>query len=211
MRVYTKGLLLAAGLAVSLLFSAGGVHATAFVVTIDSTSLSGSTAVLAFDFIDGGPPHNTVNLSTLISNGTQGSTSTIGNVTGTGPWTFSDAGNSFFNELLVTFSQMGSALSFSFTTTDNAPDLGSFSDAFSFFILGIDLITPLITTDDPTGANALFLYSIGQGVQALNVYAPEQTGFSIRVVPSQSAPEPGSLALLVVGVVALSMRKRLLR
>jgi hypothetical protein len=211
MRVYTKGLLLAAGLAVSLLFSAGGVYATAFVVTIDSTSLSGSTAVLAFDFIDGGPPHNTVNLSTLISNGTQGSTSTIGNVTGTGPWTFSDAGNSFFNELLVTFSQMGSALSFSFTTTDNAPDLGSFSDAFSFFILGIDLITPLITTDDPTGANALFLYSIGQGVQALNVYAPEQTGFSIRVVPSQSAPEPGSLALLVVGVVALSMRKRLLR
>src|SRR5881394_4053563 len=133
MRVYTSGLFAAAGLAVFLLFFAGGVHATVFNVTIDSTSLSGATAVLAFDFIDGGPPDNTVTLSALTSNGTQDSTSTTGNVTGTGPWTFSDAGGSFFNELLVTFNPMGTSLLFSFTTTDNAPDAGSSPDAFSMY------------------------------------------------------------------------------
>jgi hypothetical protein len=50
MRGYTNGLLVAACLAVSPLFSAGPVHATAFDVTVDSTLLNGSTAVLAFDF-----------------------------------------------------------------------------------------------------------------------------------------------------------------
>jgi hypothetical protein len=135
MRGYTNGLLVAACLAVSPLFSAGPVHATAFDVTVDSTLLNGSTAVLAFDFIDGGPPNNTANLRALISNGTQGSTSITGNVTGAGPWAFSDTGNSFFNELLVTFSPMGSALSFSFTLSSNAREVGTgstfCSDAWS--------------------------------------------------------------------------------
>jgi hypothetical protein len=84
-----NGLLVGAGLAIFPLFFANEVHANMFDVTIDSTSLSGSTAVVAFDYIDGGAPDNTVNLSTVISNGTQGSTSTTGNVAGTGPWTLS--------------------------------------------------------------------------------------------------------------------------
>jgi hypothetical protein len=200
-----------AGLAVSLLFLAAAAYATAFDVTVDSTSLKGSTAVLAFDFINGGPPDNTVNLSTLISNGTQGSTSIAGNVTGAGPWRFFDAGNSFFNELLVTFNPMGSALSFSFTTTDNAPPLGPFLDAFSFFVLDPFDLLPLITTNAPGGSGALFEFDItGQGIGGLSVFTPNEAGFSIQVTP-QGVPEPGSLALLCAGVVALSVRKRSLR
>jgi hypothetical protein len=212
MCAYPNSLLVAGGLAVSLLFSAGGVHATAFDVTVDSTSLNGSMALLAFDFIDGGPPGNTVNLSTPLSNGTQGSTSTTGNVTGTGPWTFSDAGNSFFNELLVTFNPMGSALSFSFSTTDNSPDLGSFPDAFSFFVLDSVSLLPLIATNAPGGSDALFeLDIIGQGSQSLSVFTPNQAGFSIQVTRSQGVPEPGSLALLIAGVTALLGRRRFTR
>ena len=200
-----------AALVALLVAGAGPVAASAFDVTADTSLLSGMQGILVFDFIDGGPPNNAVTLSTLTSDGTQGATSITGNVTGTGPWTFSDAGSAF-NELQVPFNPIGTSLAFSFTTTDNPSDPGSSPDAFSFFILGTDLVTPLITTSDPTGADSIFLYSIGQGTQGLSVYTANESGFSIRVTPASTpAPEPDSLALLVAGVVALSARRRVAR
>ena len=199
-------------LAVSLAAWSTCFAALTFNVVVDTTSLDGTNATLAFDFFDGGPPSNTVVLGTLASNGTQGTATTTGDVTGTGPWTFSDLGNtSFFNELLVDFTPMGTSLAFSFTATDNAPDAGSSPDSFVFTILDSTQHLPLIATDDPTGANALFLVSIGQGEQSLNVYdpilQPDQI-FSIEVTPS-SAPEPATLALLAVGFGAMFRRRRL--
>jgi hypothetical protein len=205
MRLRTFGLPTAAVLAASMGFVAAGANASAFDVSVDSAPLSGNPAVLVFDFIDGGSPSNTVVLYALTSNGTQGPVSTTGNVTGTGPWTFSDVGPSFFNELQVPYNPMGPSLSFSFATTDNAPDPGSLPDAFSFFILDTDLITPLITTNDPTGADSLFLYSIGQG---LGVYTADQHGFSIQVTPSQTMPEPGTLLLFCAAVGVFIARRR---
>jgi len=210
-RVWLSSVILAASLiAWSTCFAA-----LTFNVVLDTTSLEGMDATLAFDFFDGGPPSNTVVLSTLVSNGTQGTTSTVGDVTGSNPWTFSDLGNtSFFNELLVDFTPMGTSLSFSFTVTDNPADPSdpfSSPDSFQFTILDSTSLMPLIASDEPLGTDALFLISLGQGDQGLNVYnpilGPDQI-FSIEVTPA-SAPEPATLALLVVGFGAMFRRRRL--
>jgi len=191
-----------------LIVHTGAAVSAVFNVTVDTTALSGSPGILVFDFIDGGPPDNSVILSAIVSDGTEGATSSTGDVTGTGPWLFTDAGGSFFNELQIPFNPMGSSLTYSFATSDNPPDPSSFADSFSFFILDTDLVTSLITTNDPTGANSIFQLSFGQGDQGLLVFAADQAGFSIAVVPQPSAvPEPGTLALLVLGVMALSARR----
>lgn len=184
-----------------LLVSVPLARGTTIDVTIDSSFLNGVPAVLAFDFIDGGQPDNTVALSSLTSDGTPGATSTTGNVTGSGPWAFSDAGGSLFNELLVAFNPMGTSLSFSFTTTDNTPSPGSLPDAFSMFVLDSAAISTVIATNDPTGADALFLFSIGQGAGGISVYAPTQIGFSVSAAPPRTAPEP-PLAALLLGAAA---------
>lgn len=210
MRQRLRGLLAGFRLVLALLLGAGGAQASTFDVVINSALLSGNPAVLVFDFLDGGPPDNTVTLSALTSNGNQGAATILGNVTGTGPWIFSDAGPSFFNELQVLFNPMGSALSFSFTTTDNPPEAGSVPDAFSLFILNEELNAFLVTTDAPLESNALFLYSIGAGAEGLTIYTPSEQGFSFSVTPVQAAPEPTSLALLAAGMFALLSRRRFL-
>ncbi|HKE84701.1 MAG TPA: PEP-CTERM sorting domain-containing protein [Vicinamibacterales bacterium] len=198
--------------------ASGVAHASTFDITVDSTFLSGNPAVFIFDFIDGGPPDNEVTLSALISSGVPASPSYIGNLAaiGTGQWTFSDAGGSFFNELQLPFVTMGPSVSFSFTTTDNAPGPGSLPDAFSFFVVSIDdFTTPLFTTSDPTGANALLLFNLGQGASGLSVYGHDQSGFSIQVrepgVPPEQVPEPSSLALFAFGTAAMFARRRIVR
>jgi hypothetical protein len=75
-------------------------------------------------------------------------------------------------------------------------------DAFSMFVFDSTAAFPLITTDDPTGADALFLFDIHQGAGEISVYAPDQTGFSVSAVPAQAIPEPSSIALLLAGAAA---------
>jgi len=186
-------------------------NATTIDVAIDTSPLIGDTAVFAFDFIDGGQPDNNVTLSTLVSDGTPSSTSTTGSVSGTGPWQFSDAGSSFFNELLVTFSPMGSSLSFSLTTSNHLAGGGSLPDAFSMFVFDASGIVPLITTDDPTGANAVFLFDIGQGFGGMNVYTAAQAGFSVSATAVSPVPEPGPLPLLLAATAAWLVARWLAR
>jgi hypothetical protein len=211
MRHDSYGPLVGWGLA-ALLLGAGSAQARAFDVTINisNPSLSAGPALLVFDLVDGelGPPVNKVELSEVTSDGTQVSTHVDGDITGTGPWIFSTASDFIINELQILFDPLGTTMSFSFTTTDNPP-LGGFPDAFSFFILNSDQSAFLITTNDPVeGENALFVYNIGGGTEGLSVFTPDQSGFSFSVTPVQAAPEPASLALLAVGLVALLARRR---
>src|SRR5690348_5894551 len=68
--------------------------------SIDTSSLSGTSAQLAFDFIDGGPPPNTASVSGFATDGTLGAVSTVGGVVGTLPNTVTLTDSAFFNEYL---------------------------------------------------------------------------------------------------------------
>ena len=67
---------------------------------------------------------------------------------------------------------------------------------FSMFVFDSSGIVPLITTDDPTGANAVFLFDIGQGFGGLSVYTAEQASFSVSATAVSPVGEPGPLPLL---------------
>jgi hypothetical protein len=124
-----------------LVLSALAVHSTAraqtdYDVTINTSSLSGTSATLTFDFLaGGGTQSNSVTLVDLSTNGTllsggENSGSVIGSLPGAA--TLTNA--SFFNELQQGIT-LGSTISFQLDATRNAPSAGSLPDTFSFFIL----------------------------------------------------------------------------
>jgi hypothetical protein len=218
LRVHSYGLLAGIGLAAFLLLG-GGARATTYDAVIISSGLSGP-ATLAFDYNDGGPPDNTVVLNAPVGDwGPVPAPSDLpplsicADATCSAPWTFTESvPMNCCYELQLPFSAIGTTLSFSFTTTDNAPEGGSFPDSFSFFMLDPDTGLPLFPTSDPSAA--LFLVSI-QGIgpcgEGLCVYPPDPAilGFSMIVMPVTPAPEPGTLALLAAGFGALFARRRL--
>lgn len=179
---------------------AGRICASPIEVTVDTSSLSGSIANLAFDLLDGGPPPNSVTISGF-TGGTLGSTIVLsGDVTGTlpGPITIGDSGG--FNEYLQDIT-LGSSLSFRFDTTGNPADAASSPDGFSFLLLDPDTGTSLISpTADPTGNDALFLYATGEA-DPLQIYTEV---VQAAEVPS-GAPEPGALALAMAGLLGLGL------
>ncbi|HTP45430.1 MAG TPA: NF038129 family PEP-CTERM protein [Casimicrobiaceae bacterium] len=178
---------------------AGRVCASPIQVTVNTSSLSGSIANLAFDLLDGGPPPNSVTISSFASDGTLGSTILLtGEVTGTLPGSVTIGDSGVFNEYLQD-TTLGSSLTFTFDTTGNTAAPGSSPDGFSFFLLdpetGASLISP---TADPTGNDALFLYAIGEP-DPLQIYTDV---VQATEVPS-GAPEPGALALVMAGLLGL--------
>ena len=177
-------------------------------VSVDTSLLSGTSAQLAFDFIDGGSPSNTITLSNFSTDATLGINSPTGGVSGTLPGTVTLTDSSFFNEYLTNIS-LGTNFSFLLDATTNGPDPSSIPDAFSLLLF--DPITgfPLFATTDPTGANSLLTLNInGSPTGALDVYIAPGGEAVATVTPVVATPEPSTLLMLGSGLaLVLSKRK----
>ncbi len=167
-------------------------------VSVDTSSLSGLFSVF-FQMTDGG---NGVHNSVTVSNFSLGTgtllpdDSAFGDVSGnliTG-LTLSDG--DFLNFFVQSFNP-GLALSFQMTMSSLFD--AATPDAFAFSIL--DASGAPITTSDPTGANSLLsVFFNGQ--------TPEIASYGAQVTP---VPEPGTFALLGLGVGAWLGLRRLRR
>lgn len=182
-------------------------------VLIDTSALVGVGASLAFDVIDGdGIANNTASVSSFLSDGVLGPGVSTGGVVGSltpGPVTISDT--DFFNELLQPVT-LGTFIRFRVDVTGNNAG-GSIPDAFSFFILD-PAAAPLVTSDDPTGANALLQIDIvgGSAGSIATVFsAAAPSGAPVPVsITAQAVPLPGGHVLLTAGLLLLLFVSRAL-
>jgi hypothetical protein len=184
---------------VALFLGASPAYATPVLVTVDTSALVGVNADLAFDLVDGGPPANTITLSGFTTNGTLGAFSSSGTVSGAFPGIVTLGDLSFFSEYLQNIT-LGSTFSFVLDSTNLSADLTSFPDGFSLFLLDHATGLSLVTTSDPTGANALFLWSLGTSTVP-DVYSSDTVHVTTELV--NAVPEPSTLPLAVVGLIAL--------
>jgi hypothetical protein len=198
------------GLAVLVLFSSMFLVTPAradsiYTVTLDSSSISGTTAQLAFDFIAGGSPANSVTVSGFSTDGILGASFPTGGVSGTLPGTITLTDSSFFNEYLTDLT-LGTNISFLVDATTNAPGPNSFPDAFSFSLLDPFTVFPLFATSDPTGANTLTVLSIdGSAKGSLSAYTAPG-GQAVLTATASAVPEPGTLLLMASGLAFLLWR-----
>ncbi len=169
------------------------VWASPVSVTVNTAALSSTPAQLAFDFIDGGPPSNSITISGFATDGTLGSATLTGGASGALPGTVTLTDSAFFNEYLTDFT-LGNTFSFQLDATNNAPASISLPDAFSLFVLNPTTGLPLINTTDPTGSGSLLTWNIDESTQgSLSVYAAPG---GEAVVTAAPVPLPSSLLLM---------------
>lgn len=184
-----------------------GTHAALlYTVTVNTSSLGESSAVLIFDFIDGDlVANNHVDIVAFSADGaTLGAafltlpdpslpsfTTTLSSL----PRTLSDAGGFSTYEQEILFGEPPTSLQFSFfITTNEVADPILSPDSFVFSILS----DPLLSVD-----GALLRFSIGSEV--LELFGDAGV---IRVTTREVAvvPEPTTLALLACGILLLGSR-----
>ena len=205
MKSWLRWLVLSCALALAgpLKFQAAGLAA------------AGSSARLALDFVDGDGLSNQIDARNFSSDGSPTLQQLSGSVGGdlASGLLFSDA--SFFSEALLN-PGAASTFAFIFDATAVAPAPGSFADAFSAFLLDDLTGLSLVLTDDPTGNNALFLFTIdGTATGQLQVYQQLSTlALTWQVVDAGngggggSVPEPASWALVLPALLALLRGRR---
>ncbi len=191
-----------AALLVSLAFS-DPLFALPYRVSIDTSPLSGTAAQVAFDFIDGGPPTNSVVISDFATDGALGGASTAGDVTGNLSGLLMLGNASFFSEYLAPIT-LGNAISFIFVISQSPPAAGSLPDAFALFLLDPGG-APLLATSDPAGAGALLVHGVdGTPAGDLVTYSDLSAGrapVTIAISTDSPVPVPATLWLLAAALL----------
>jgi hypothetical protein len=207
---------LSALLLVMLATAVRPASATLIDISIDTTSLAGTPAVLAFDLLQGDSVTNSVTIRNFASDGVLGGAAGSGGpVTGTLPGEVSIADSEFFNELLQEIT-LASTISFRLSITENF--LGPTPSGFSFFMLDPLTLLPLFETSDPTGAHALFAFDItGTPSGQISVFSPTGGAGAVLTAtlatddpttpPPTPVPAPSTLLLLAAALAALAMTR----
>ena len=182
-----------------LVFVAGFTYAAPVLITVNTSQLAGTAGQFAFDLIDGGAAPNTVTLNNFSGNGTIGGSSYVGGVSGNTASGVSLSDSSFFNEFLLNL-VFGNTFSFVFEATENTANEFT-PDSFSVFILD-PTGAPIGTSADPTGANSLFLLSIGDP-QGLQIFPSIAVVVTAQALPPTGVAEPGALLLVVTALLAV--------
>lgn len=166
---------------------------------------AGSSVTFALDFVDGAASANNRVLTTnfnangsLLNEGAR-----QGDVVGNLVDGLTLRDTSSFSEVLIDLVGT-SVFGFVFDPTTSASALGEYGDSFSVFLLGASLVS-LIETDDPTGNNALFVYTIdGSSSGRLSIYSELSglgTSWSVAPQTPGTVPEPGTLVLVVIALL----------
>jgi hypothetical protein len=173
-------------------------------------SISGisSDAQLYLDFIDGGQPSNSLKVSSFTSDGSLTLKELTGSATTTaGGYAIND--NSFLNGVALSLENVTS-LKFLISFTNNAPSVDSFLDSIGLYLYGDDYFNPLVPTDDPLGANALFSWfatGVGNGeLQTFASLAASSLTWDVQFVdPQVPVSEPGTLLLMLLAIASLHL------
>ncbi len=162
-------------------------HATATQLTLDTTSWNGTDVIVAYDLIDGSPNQSKINIGEILVDSISFSVAT------------SIEDLYFYNtfENLVT---LGDELIISFNIEIAGSQVdGYFPDSFSIYLLDSSTYLSLFSTSDPTGADSLIQWDIGDETPI--VYAGTLGDSSQNSSP---VPEPHSLLLFIIGIASFA-------
>lgn len=175
------------------------VASALFDVTMDTSALSGGSALIVFDFIDGNTLiDNTVTISSFATDGAYDPATalTFGDVTGALSTSVALNDSQAFNELEQPVT-LGNTLSFSLNLSNRFSGIGV-PDRFTVFLLDAGTFLPLYPTADPTGSDALFAIDLGGAPPVPAVFAPTGSGGALVQV-SDALPEPPVWLLWLLG------------
>lgn len=149
-------------------------------VTVITEAIKGKSGKLVFDLTNADANANTVTILDFTTDGTLGLHDTQGGlvkgdiILGEHPAPFTtieDEKELFFNELVVNIDSLGDQITFTLQLTENRGD-GEIPDEFALFLLD-EKGQPMFSTDDPLGADALFIICVnGESGGGLSTFSP---------------------------------------
>lgn len=173
-------------------------------VSINTTTLSGTSGLLAFEFLDSdATANNSLQISQLFTDGTFGSTTLVGDTAGSPSGGFSLADSGFDNrvEQQLTF---GSFLKFELHTT-NLLAPGGLPDSVAFSILDQTTGFSVFATDDPFGLGALFVVNLDGSNAGVSIYSDLSGNTPWTVEPLAAVPLPSAMTLFITGIAGLGI------